>query len=157
MFVFFYFIRTYFHFSRGFDESHREHWWEPWWSFGCGPRSDWLGCTSEASAWGHDSSPIWSRPGWRQRLLFASCFLFLHYILFWSYWFLVDVLGASDSTISGWANVFEAIYNDIGGCLFYFSCFLAFGLTLLMLDLLLGRLRHHLKNVDYFKLLRMNL
>ena len=36
-------------------------------------------------------------------------------------------------------------------------CFLAFGLTSLTLDLLLGRLRHHLKNVDYFKLLRMNL
>ena len=36
-------------------------------------------------------------------------------------------------------------------------CFLAFGLTFLMLDLLLGRLCHHLKSVDYFKLLRMNL
>ena len=36
-------------------------------------------------------------------------------------------------------------------------CFLAFGLTSLTLDLLLGRLRHHLKNVDYFKLQQMNL
>ena len=27
----------------------------------------------------------------------------------------------------------------------------------LALDLLLGRLRHHLKSVDYFKLLQMNL
>ena len=32
-------------------------------------------------------------------------------------------------------------------------CFLAFGLMSLTLDFLLGRLRHHLKNVDYFKLL----
>ena len=36
-------------------------------------------------------------------------------------------------------------------------CFLTFGLTSLTLDFLLGRLHHHLKNVDYFKLLRMNL
>ena len=70
---------------------------------------------------------------------------------------MVAVLGASDSTISGWADVLEAIYNDIGGCLSYIFCFLAFYLTFLTLDLLLGRLRHHLKNVDYFKLLRMNL
>ena len=36
-------------------------------------------------------------------------------------------------------------------------CFLAFGLTSLTLDFLLDHLRHHLKNVDYFKLLWMNL
>ena len=36
-------------------------------------------------------------------------------------------------------------------------CFLAFGVTSLTLDFLLGCLHHHLRNVDYFKLLRMNL
>ena len=70
---------------------------------------------------------------------------------------MVAVPGASNSTISGWANVLEAIYNDIGGCSSYIFCFLAFCLTFLMLDLLLGRLRQHLKIVDYFKLLRMSL
>ena len=70
---------------------------------------------------------------------------------------MVTVPGASDSTISGWADVLEAVYNDIGGCSSYIFCFLAFCLTFLMLVLLLVRLRHHLKNVDYFKLLQYNL
>jgi len=70
---------------------------------------------------------------------------------------LVAIPGASDSTISGWTDVLEAVYNDIGGCSSYIFCFLAFCLMFLMLGLLLGRLRHHLKNVEYFKLLRMNL
>ena len=66
---------------------------------------------------------------------------------------MVAVLDASDSIICGWADVLEAIYNDIGGCLSYIFCFLSFCLTFLKLDLLLGRLPHHLKNVDYFKFL----
>ena len=66
---------------------------------------------------------------------------------------MIAVPGASDSTISGWADVLEAVYNDIGGCLSYIFCFLSFCLTFLKLDLLLGRLSHHLKNVDYFKFL----
>ena len=70
---------------------------------------------------------------------------------------MIAVPGASDSIISGWADVLEAVYNDIGGCSSYIFCFLAFCLTSLTLDLLLGRLRHHLKIIDYFKLLRMNL
>ena len=70
---------------------------------------------------------------------------------------MVDVPAAFDSTISWWVDVLEAVYNDIGGCSFYIFCFLAFCLTFLTLVLLLGRLRHHLKNVDYFKLQRMNL
>ena len=113
-------------FFRGFDKSPPEHWGEPWWSFGCGPRPNWLGSTSKASTWGHNSSSIWSGPGWRRRLLFASYFPFLHYILFWSCWFLVAILGSSDSTISGWADVLEAIYIDIGGCsccIFFFLLF----------------------------------
>ena len=71
--------------------------------------------------------------------------------------FLVAVPGASDSTKSGWADVLEAIYNGIGGCSSYISYCLTFCLTFLTLNLLLGRLRHHLKNVNYFKLLQMNL
>ena len=70
---------------------------------------------------------------------------------------MVVVSGASDSTISAWADVLEAIYNDIGGVAFPIFCFPAFDLTFLMIDLLLGRLHHHLKHVDYFKLLQMNL
>jgi len=38
--------------------------------------------------------------------------------------FLVAVPGASDSTISGWADVLEAIYNDIGGCSSYIFLFI---------------------------------
>ena len=71
--------------------------------------------------------------------------------------FLVAIPGASDSIISGWADVLEVIYNDIGGCSSYIFYFLTFCLTFLTLNLLLGRLCHHLRNVDYFKLLQMNL
>jgi len=85
-------------------------------------------------------------------LLFVSAF-FLFLVLL----ILFAILGASDSTISGWANVLEAVYNDIGGCSSYIFYFLTFCLTFLTLNLLLGCLRHHLKNVEYFKLLRMNL
>ena len=77
--------------------------------------------------------------------------------MFWSCQFLAAVLGASDGIISGWADVLEAIYNDIGGCSSYIFYFLTFCLTFLTLNLLLGCLCHHLKNVDYFKLLQMNL
>ena len=70
---------------------------------------------------------------------------------------MVAILGASHSTKTGWVDVLEAVYNNIGCCSSNIFCFLAFCLTSLMLDLLLGRLRHHLKNVDYFKMLRMNL
>ena len=71
--------------------------------------------------------------------------------------FLVAILGASDSTISGWVDVLEAIYNDIGGCSSYIFYFLSFSVTFRTLNLLLGGLHHHLKNIDYFKLLWMNL
>ena len=84
-------------------------------------------------------------------------FLFLRYFLFSVLLILFAILGASDSTISGWANVLEAVYNDIGGCSSYIFYFLTFCLTFLMLNLLLGRLCHRLKNVDYFKFLQMNL
>ena len=70
---------------------------------------------------------------------------------------LFAILGASNSTVSGWADVLEAVYNDIGGCSSYIFYFLTFCLMFLTLNLLLGRLRHHLKNVNYFKLLQMNL
>ena len=70
---------------------------------------------------------------------------------------LFAIPGAFDSTISGWADVLEAIHNDIVGCSSYIFYFLTFCLTFLMLNLLLGRLRHYLKNIDYFKLLQMNL
>ena len=70
---------------------------------------------------------------------------------------LFSILGAFDSTISGWVDVLEAVYNDIGGCSSYIFYFLTFCLMFLTLNLLLGHLRHHLKNVDYFKLLQMNL
>ena len=46
---------------------------------------------------------------------------------------MVAVSGASDSTISGWADVLEAVSNDIGGCFSCF-CFLAFDLTFLTVD-----------------------
>ena len=85
-------------------------------------------------------------------LLFVSAF-FLFLVLL----ILFAIPGAFDSTISGWGDVLEVVYNDIGGCSSYIFYFLTFCLTFLTLNLLLGRLRHHLKNIDYFKLLWMNL
>jgi hypothetical protein len=44
--------------------------------------------------------------------------LFLWFFAFWALCFanrLLAISGASNSTISGWADVLEAIYNDIGG------------------------------------------
>ena len=70
---------------------------------------------------------------------------------------LCAILGASDNTISGWANALEAIYREIGGYGLIFVLLFVFSLTFLILGFLLGRLRHKLRSVDYFKLLRMNL
>jgi hypothetical protein len=70
---------------------------------------------------------------------------------------LVAIAGASDITISGWTDALEAVYKDIGGCLLFFPCYSIFSLMFLILGLLLGRLRHQLRSVDYFKLLCMNL
>ena len=38
--------------------------------------------------------------------------------------YLIAITWPSDSTISGWADVLEAIYKDIGGCLLFFLCYL---------------------------------
>ena len=81
----------------------------------------------------------------------------MHYFLFLVLLILFAIASAFDSTISAWADVLEAIYNDIGGCSSYIFYFVTFYLTFLTLNLLLDHLHHHLKNVDYFKLLRMNL
>ena len=56
-------------------------------------------------------------------------FLFLVSALFFVFGpadFLVAVPGASDSTISGWADVLEAIYNDIGGFSLFVFLYLLF-------------------------------
>jgi hypothetical protein len=70
---------------------------------------------------------------------------------------LVAIARASDSTISGWADALAAVYKDIGGRLLFFPCYFVFSLMFLILGLLLGRLRHQLRSIDYFKLLCMNL
>ena len=41
------------------------------------------------------------------------------------------ILGASNSTISGWADALEAIYKDIGGCSSYIPYCITFCLTFL--------------------------
>ena len=60
-------------------------------------------------------------------------FLFLRYFLFSVLLILFAILGASDITISGWTDVLEAVYNDIGGCSSYIFYFLTFCLTFLTL------------------------
>jgi hypothetical protein len=67
------------------------------------------------------------------------------------------VVGASDSTISGWANTVHAVYSDIGGCFSFMTFVVFFVLILLMLFLVSDRLEGKLRSVDYFRLLRMNL
>jgi hypothetical protein len=47
--------------------------------------------------------------------------------------YLVAIAGASDSTISGWADVLEVVYKDIGGCLLFFPCYLFLVLCFLYL------------------------
>lgn len=55
--------------------------------------------------------------------------------------------------VGGWVDTLEAVYNGIGGCTSYIFLLRCFCLMLLTLDLVAGRFRHHLKNIDYFKLL----
>ena len=55
--------------------------------------------------------------GWWQRLLFISCFLFLHYFLFSVLLIFFVILGASDSTIS-WLDVLKL---DCEGCILCIS------------------------------------
>ena len=43
------------------------------------------------------------------------------------------ILGVSESTISGWADVLEAVYKDIGGCSSYIPYCITFCLTFLTL------------------------
>ena len=114
---------------------------------GAPPRSLLVGPTPRPSGAGLDGGE-----GYFLFLVFISAlFLFLVLLI------LLAILGAFDSIISGWADVLEVIYNDIGGCSSYIFYFLTFCLTFLTLNLLLGRLRHHLKKVDDFKMLWMNL
>ena len=46
---------------------------------------------------------------------------------------LFAILGASNSTISGWADALEAIYKDIGGCSSYIPYCITFCLMFLTL------------------------
>ena len=46
---------------------------------------------------------------------------------------LFAIPGASDSTISGWADILEAVYKDIGGCSSYIPYCITFCLTFLTL------------------------
>ena len=63
------------------------------------------------------------------------CFLFFISALFyiWSFLILFAIPGASDSKISGWADVLEAVYKDIGGCSSYIPYCITFCLTFLTL------------------------
>ena len=58
-------------------------------------------------------------------------FLFLHYFYIWSLLILFAIPGAFDNIISGWADVLEAIYKDIGGCSSYIPYRITFCLTFL--------------------------
>ena len=82
---------------------------------------------------GSDSLSIQRWLEWWRRLLFVSCFLFLHYFYIWSLLILFAVLGASYNTISGWADVLEAVYKDIGGCSSYIPYCITFCLMFLTL------------------------
>jgi hypothetical protein len=51
------------------------------------------------------------------------------------------------------ADVLEAVYKDIGGCLLFSFMLFVFILMFLIPSFLLGHLHHELRNIDYFKLL----
>ena len=62
---------------------------------------------------------------------FFLCFSFSAPCAFADY--LSAITGASDSTISGWADALEAVYKDIGGSLLFFPCYLFLVLCFLYL------------------------
>ena len=61
--------------------------------------------------------------------------MILHYFYIWSLLILFVIPGASDNTISGWAHVLEAVYEDIGGCSSYIPYCITFCLTFLKLKI----------------------
>ena len=104
-----------------------------------------LGAPPRHPLWGPTPHPFSASLEGDGGYFFISYFLFLHYFLFSVLLILFAIPGAFDSTISGWGDVLEVVYNDIGGCSSYIFYFLTFCLTFLTLNLLLGCLRHHLK------------
>lgn len=65
---------------------------------------------------------------------------------------------ASDTTITGWAEAVHAVYTGIAGYLLsLFVCLHLFCTRFLCLLFLLDRLRKDLREMDYFKLLRVML
>ena len=64
---------------------------------------------------------------------------------------------SSTDTLSGWAETLPALYNEIGGCIGFFSCLPVLPYFFLYFVFLLDRARHHFKKVDFYKLLRYNL
>jgi len=89
---------------------------------GAPPRSLLVGPTPRPSGAGLDGGECY--------FLFLV-FLFLHYFYIWSLLILFAILVAFDSTISGWADVLEAVHKDIGGCSSYIPYCITFCLTFL--------------------------